>query len=124
MKNKCNILQLKTEFPQKNFEPWTSEGEALLTKYDCDLIAIPNKSGGTEHLIGNKIDANTFVANGNILSVMTYDDDKDELVGELGKLHAFRKEKIVVIGQNGSGAVFSKENMPKILKNLAKVVDD
>jgi len=118
MKNKCDISQLKLNFPQKSFEPWTSEGEALLAKHGCDVIALPSKNG-TEHLIGKKVNQFVFVANA-ILQPMT-DYDTDETANQLRVL---RREKIIVTGQNGSGAVISSDDSDKMIKSLKKVVND
>jgi len=120
--NKCDISQLKAAFPQKNFEPWSSEGESLLAKHGCDVIAIPSKNGVQEHLVGNKINANIFVANGYIQPIVSYEDEGSDESGS--QIRVLRKEKIVVTGQNGSGAVFLLEDADKIVKNLKKIVNN
>jgi hypothetical protein len=123
MGNKCNINALKGGFP-KNFQPWSSEGEALLTQHGCDLVAIPGKNGMAEHFVGNKIGPSVFVANGFIESVVSYNDDNESWEGDFGKLHAFKKDKIVVTGHNGSGAVLSIDEAIKANKHIKKIVND
>lgn len=121
IENNCNINKLKENFPSK-FEPWTSEGEQLLSDHGCDIIAIPTKNVRSEHLVGQKINSNIFIANGYIRSSVTYDDEKDKWIEELGTIHSFRKEKIVLSGQNNSGTILSFPDANKIISNLNKIV--
>jgi hypothetical protein len=123
MNNKCNLNALKGDFP-KNFQPWSSEGESLLSKHSCDLVAIPGKNGLLEHFVGNKVGPSVFVANGFIESVVSYNDENENWEGDFGKLHAFKKEKIVITGHNNSGAVLSTDDATKVSKYLKKLVTD
>lgn len=122
--NKCNIRQLQANFPTKNFDPWSSKGEGLVTKFGCDLIAVPGKNGAMDHFVGNKLATSVFVANGFIESSSYYDDDSGDWVSDLGKLHVLRKGKIVVTGQNGTGAVFPYDDVDKMTKSLKKIVNN
>lgn len=122
-KDTCDIENLQKNFPKKDFNPWSSEGEALLTSHNCDLITIPNKSGMLEHIVGNKVNSSLFEALGFIQSVMSYDDEKEKWVGDLGRLHDFKKSKIVITGQNGTGTIMTMDESAKLLKSLKKVVD-
>jgi len=123
MAGECNINNLKARFP-KNFQPWSSEGEALLSKHGCDLVAIPGKNGLLEHFVGTKIGSSVFVASGFIESVVSYNDESENWEGDFGKLHAFKKDKIVITGHNGSGAVLSVEEASKANKHIKKIVDE
>lgn len=121
--NTCDIDGLEKNFPKKDFNPWSSEGEAMLSSHYCDLITIPTKNGMLEHIIGNKVNPQLFVASGFIQSVMSYDEEKEKWVGDLGNLHSFRKKKIVLTGQNGTGTILSLDDASKLIKSLNKVVD-
>ena len=123
VKDACDIEKLQRNFPKKDFNPWSSEGESLLSSHNCDLITIPNKSGMLEHIVGNKVNSTIFIARGFIQSVMSYDEDKEKWVGDLGKLHDFKKNKIVLTGQNGTGTIMSMDESLTLLKSLKKVVD-
>ena len=123
MKVKCDIARLRTEFPQK-FEPWTSEGEALLAKHGCDIVSVTSKNGTPEHLIGNRVNSTIFLANGYIQSFMKFDDDKDQWFIENGKAATFRKDKVVITGQSGTGTILSNEEAGKMIKNLKKLLHD
>ena len=116
--DKCNIVDLKLEFPKKNFQSWTSEGESLLAKHGCDLITVPKKSGSLEHLVGKKLNSDIFLAKGYIHSSSSFDDDKEQWVSDLGKLHQFRHDKVVITGQSGTGTILSLDSASKMIKNL------
>ena len=123
MTTRCDVTALKLNFPKRDFEPWSSEGESMLASHGCDLITIPTKNGMLEHVVGKRINQKIFIANGFIQSVMNYDDATEKWIGDFGKVHVFRKEKVVLTGNNGTGTIITMDDARKLIKNLKRVVD-
>jgi hypothetical protein len=119
---KCDIQGLKGDFP-KNFQSWTSEGESILANFGCSLQMVPSKNGVVEHFVGNRINSNVFEVYGYIEATNNYNEEKEKWNVSLGNLHSFKKRKFVINGMNGTGALLTMGDAPKVLRSLKDLVN-